>query len=214
MATREKRMADSTELAPPALEAPITAVTVFRDGARVQRSGTASMAPGRQAVVIGGLPASMDPASVRVAARGPGLTLLNVEVHRGYRTDPLREEVTRLRAEAERCRDAVRALDDEDAAVQAHLDFLGHLSGAAATALARAVGFGRASHDDLAPMAGHLSADTGDALGRRRDIAARSRAARRELEAAERRLEEAESRAGQPTAYTDVSAILEADAAA
>src|SRR5882672_7262548 len=160
------------------LDAPITAVTVFRDGARVQRSGTVSMAPGRQAVVIGGLPASVDPASVRVAARGSGLTLLNVEVHRGYRTDPLREETARLRAEAERCRDAVRALDDEDAAVQARLDFLGHLSEAAATALARAVGFGRASHDDLAQMAGHLSADTADALGGRRDIAARSRHAR------------------------------------
>src|SRR5947199_254246 len=90
------------------IDAPITAVTVFRDGARVQRSGTVSMAPGRQAVVIGGLPASVDPASVRVAARGP----------------------------------------------------------------------------------------------------------RRELEAAERRLEEAEQRAGQPAAYTDVSAILEAGAAA
>jgi uncharacterized protein (TIGR02231 family) len=205
-------MADSTELAPPVLEAPITAVTVFRDGARVQRSGTLTMVPGRQAVVIGGLPASVDPASVRVAARGPGLTLLNVEVHHGYRADPLRDETTRLRAEAERCRDAVRALDDEDAAVQARLDFLDHLSGAAATALARAAGFGRASHDDLAQMAGHLSADTADALGRRRDIAARSRAARRELEAAERRLEEAESRAGQPAAYTDVSAILEAGA--
>jgi uncharacterized protein (TIGR02231 family) len=196
------------------LEAPISAVTVFRDGARVQRNGTVSMTQGTQAVVIGGLPASVDPASVRVAARGAGLTLLTVEVHHGYRTDPLRDETARLRAEAERCRDAVRALDDEDAAVQARLDFLGHLSGAAATALARAVGFGRASHDDLAQMAGHLSADTGDALGRRRDIAARSRAARRELEAAERRLEEAEQRAGQPAAYTDVSAILEADGAA
>jgi uncharacterized protein (TIGR02231 family) len=196
------------------LEAPITAVTVFRDGARVQRSGTVSMTQGTQAVVIGGLPASVDPASVRVAARGPGLTLLTVEVHHGYRTDPLRDETARLRAEAERCRDAVQALDDEDAAVQARLDFLGHLSGAAATALARAVGFGRASHDDLAQMAGHLSGDTGDALGRRRDIAARSPPARRELEAAERRLDEAEQRAGQPAAYTDVSAILEAGAAA
>ncbi len=211
-------MAEGTELDTPTLdapmlEAPITAVTVFRDGARVQRSGTVSMAQGRQAVVIGGLPAIVDPASVRVAARGPGLTLLTVEVHRGYRTDPLRDETVRLRAEAERCRDAVRALDDEDAAVQAQLDFLGHLSGAAATALARAVGFGRAGHDDLAQMAGHLSADTAAALGRRRDIAARSRAARRELEAAEQRLDEAEQRAGQPAAYTDVSAILEAGAA-
>ena len=198
----------------PVVEAPITAVTVFRDGARVQRSGTVTMTRGRQAVVIGGLPASVDPASVRVAARGPGLTLLNVEVHHGYRTDPLRDETARLRAEAERCRDAVLALGDEDAAVQARLDFLDHLSGAAAAALARAVGFGRASHDDLAQMAGHLSADTADALGRRRDIAVRSRAARRELEAAERRLEEAELQAGEPAVYTDVSATLEAGAEA
>ena len=82
------------------LEAPITAVTVFRDGARVQRSGTVSMTQGTQPVVIGGLPDSVDPASVRVAARVPGLTLLTVEVHRGYRTDPLRDETARLRAEA------------------------------------------------------------------------------------------------------------------
>ena len=54
------------------LEAPITAVTVFRDGARVQRSGTVSMTQG----TAGGgdrrpARASVDPASVRVAAAGP-----------------------------------------------------------------------------------------------------------------------------------------------
>ena len=73
------------------LDAPIVAVTVFRDGARVQRSGTVDIAPGLQPVVLGGLPASVDPASVRVAARGPGLALLDVEVHRRYRTDPVTE---------------------------------------------------------------------------------------------------------------------------
>ena len=141
-------MAEGTDL-----DAPIVAVTVFRDGARVQRSGTVGVEPGRQMVVIRGLPASVDPASVRVAARGPDLALLNVEVHHGYRTDPLREETARLRAEVDRCRDAVQAADDEDAAVQARLEFLGHLSGAAASALARAVGFGRVGHDELTQMA-------------------------------------------------------------
>ena len=203
-------MADDTGLG---LEAPIVAVTVFRDGARVQRGGTVSIEPGRQTVLIGGLPASVDPASVRVSARGPGLALLNVEVHRRYRTDPLREEVARLRAEVDRCRDAVQALDDEDTAVQARLDFLGHLSGAAATALARAVGFGRSGHDDLTRMSGHLSADTADALGRRREIGARRRTARRELEAAEQRLDQAEKRAGHAVGFAEVSAILEASAA-
>ena len=142
------------------LDAPIVAVTVFRDGARVQRSGTASVPAGLRPVVISGLPDRVDPASVRVAARGPGLAMLDVEVHRRYRTDPLREETARLRSDVERCRDLVQELDDEDTAEQSRLTFLSHLSEAAATALARAVSFGRAGHDDLAGMAGHLSADT------------------------------------------------------
>ena len=195
------------------LDAPIVAVTVFRDGARVQRSGTVNVEPGLRPVVVGGLPASVDPASVRVAARGSGLALLDVEVHRSYRTDPLREDTARLRSDVERCRDLVQELDDEDTAEQARLSFLGHLSEAAATALARAVSFGRGDHDDLARMAGHLSADTSGALGRRREISARRRAARRELEAAEQRLEAAERHADASVAVTEVSATLEASAA-
>jgi uncharacterized protein (TIGR02231 family) len=196
-----------------ALDAPIAAVTVFRDGARVRRRGTVNVEPGLRPVVIGDLPASVDPASVRVAARGRDLALLNVEVHNGYRTDPLREETARLRSGVDRCRDAVQALDDEDTAEQARLAFLGHLSEAAATALARALSFGRAGHDDLAQMAGLLSADTAGTLGRRRDIGERRRAARRELEAAEERLAEAEERVGYAVAFAEVSATLEASAA-
>ncbi len=195
------------------LDAPIVGVSVFRDGARVQRSGTVSVAPGLRTVVIGGLPAGVDPASVRVAARGADLALLNVEVHRRHRADPLREQTARLRSEVERGRDAVQALDDEDAAEQARLDFLGHLSGAAADALARAVGFGRTGHDALTAMAGHLSDDTAGALGRRRDIAARQRAARRELEAAEQSLAEAEQRGGRAVTFCEVATTLEAGAA-
>jgi len=196
-----------------ALDAPIAAVTVFTDGARVRRRGTVNVEPGLRPVVIRDLPESVDPASVRVAARGRDLALLNVEVHRGYRTDPLREETARLRSEVDRCRDAVQALDDEDTAEQARLAFLGHLSEAAATALARALSFGRAGHDDLAQMAGHLSADTAGTLGRRREIGERRRAARRELEAAEERLAEAEQRVGYAVAFAEVSATLEASAA-
>jgi uncharacterized protein (TIGR02231 family) len=195
------------------LDAPITAVTVFRDGARVVRSGLVSMEPGQRAIVIGNLPAAVDPASVRIAARGRDLALLNVEVHRGYGADPLREETTRLRGEVERCRDVVQELDDEDAAEQARLGFLGYLSEASATALARAVSFGRASNDDLSRMAGHLSDGTASALGSRRDVAARRRAAQRELEAAEQRLAAAEQRAGRPVEFVEVSAVLEASAA-
>jgi uncharacterized protein (TIGR02231 family) len=205
---QESLMAEGTGLV-----APIAGVTVFKDGARVQRGGVVNLEPGLWPVVIGDLPATVDPDSVRIAARGRDLALLNVEVHRRYRTDPLRDETARLRSEVERCRDAVQALDDENTAEQARLGFLGHLSEAAAAALARALSFGRADHDDLARMAGHLGTDTAAALGRRREISARRRTAQRELEAAEERLADAETRADCSGAFVEVSATLEASAA-
>lgn len=193
------------------LEAPITAVTVFTDGARVVRAGEVELEPGPRPVVIGHLPAAADPASVRVACRGAAL--VNVEVHRRFAADPLREEPARLREEFERCQAAVQALEDEDAAEQARLTFLAHLASASATALARAVGFGRAGHGDLARMSEYISADTASALGRRREITARKLAAQRELEAARHRLDAARKPMTGPAEYSEVSATLEASEA-
>ena len=187
-----------------------------RDRVQGRRAGAAGrpdrLAAGPGSVTIGDLPATVDTASVRVAARGRDLALLNVEVRRRVGTEPLREQAARLRAEVERWRDAVQALDDEDAAEQAGLGFLGHLSEAAATSLARAVGSGRAGYDELSGMAGHLSASTASTLARRREIAVRKRAAERELAAAEARLSAAEQGGGKPkkVAFVEVTVDLEA----
>jgi uncharacterized protein (TIGR02231 family) len=196
-------------------DAPITSVTVFRDGARVVRAGLTRLAAGPGSVTIGNLPATMDTASVRVAARGHGLALLNVEVRRRVGTEPLREQTARLRAEVERWRDAVQGLADEDAAEQAGLGFLKHLSEAAATSLARAVGSGRAGYDELSGMAGHLSAASAGTLARRREIAVRKRAVDQELAAAEARLNAAELGGDKPkkVTFVEVAVDLEAEAA-
>jgi uncharacterized protein (TIGR02231 family) len=196
---------------PAGLDAPITAVTVFRDGARITRSGQVTVSPGLSPVLMPNLPISADPESVRVAVRGADLALLEVEANLRHGVDPLRAEIVRLRSDAENWRDAVQALDDEDAAEQARLGFAGHLSEAAAVAMARAVSFGRAGHDDLAQMAGFLSASTASALERRREISGRRRAAQRELEAAEQRLADAERRAG-AAEFVEVRASVEAAA--
>jgi uncharacterized protein (TIGR02231 family) len=197
------------------IDAPISNVTVFRDGARVLRTGLTDLAAGPGSVIIGNLPASVDASSVRVAARGHELALLNVEVRLRVGTEPLREQAGRLRAEVDRWRDAVQELDDEDTAEQAGLGFLAHLSEAAATALARAVGSGRAGYDELSGMAGHLSASTAGTLAKRREIAARKRAAERELAAAEARLNAAEQSdvKAKKVAFAEVVVDLEAQAA-
>ena len=197
------------------MDAPIASVTVFRGGARVMRAGVTRLAAGPRSIVIGNLPSSVDTASVRVAARGHDLALLNVEVHGRVGTEPLREQTAQLRAEVERWRDAVQGLDDEDAAEQAGLGFLSHLSEAAATSLARAVGSGRAGYDELSGMAGHLSASTANTLARRREIAVRRRAAQQELEAAQARLSAAELGSAKPkkVAFVEVAVDVEARAA-
>jgi len=211
---------DSTVTATPAtaepgLDAPITNVTVFSDGARVLRTGVTELAAGQGSITIGNLPASVDASSVRVAARGRDLALVNVDVRRRVGTEPLREQTTRLRAEVERWRDVVRGLDDEDAAEQAALGFLAHLSEAAATSLARAVGSGRAGYDELSGMAGHLSASTASTLAKKGEIAGRRRAAERELAAAEARLSAAEQGGSrlQKISFVEVTVDLEARAA-
>jgi uncharacterized protein (TIGR02231 family) len=190
-------------------EVPITGVTVFTDGARVVRTGLTEVQSGVRPVVVASLPESADPSSVRVAARGDGLTLLNVEVQRRVSAVPRLESLAQLRADAERCRDAVKELGDADEAEQAGLGFLSHLSEAAATSLARALSSGRVGYDELTGMAGHLSASTATALGRRREIAARKRAAQRELDAALERLAGAEQ-PGQLATFTEVSVLLDA----
>ncbi|HEY3878154.1 MAG TPA: mucoidy inhibitor MuiA family protein [Trebonia sp.] len=194
------------------LDARITGVTVFTDGARVTRSGMTSVRPGLHPVVVATLPELADPSSVRVAARGNDLALLNVEVRHQVGTEPLQESVAELRADVRRCQDAVRELDDADAAEQAGLAYLGHLSEASATALARALGAGRVGYDELSGMASHLSAATAGTLARRREIGARRLAAQRELDAAEERLNAAESGAGRPLRSVAVSVLLEAEA--
>jgi uncharacterized protein (TIGR02231 family) len=207
-------MSDGTDLqASTDLQAPITAVTVYRDGARVTRSGSAVLQPGLHPIVLRNLPPSADPESVRVAVRGDNAALLEVEVTRRYDTDPVRDETVRLRSETERCRDAVQALDDADAAEQARLGFAKHLSQSAALAMARAFSFGRADRNDLAQMAEHLAGSTASALESRRDIAGRRRTAQRELEAAEQRLADAERRSGAAESIA-ISAAIEATAAA
>jgi uncharacterized protein (TIGR02231 family) len=193
------------------LTAPVTAVTVFGDGARVRRDGRVSLTAGSQQVVIGGLPDTVDPSSVRVGARGTDLALVNVDVRQDFRTDPVRDETARLRAEVDRLRDALQALDDSDAAERAGLDFLGHLSGAAATGYARVVSFGRLDYDELDRMTGHLTSGTADALERRREIAAGKRTVSRQLEAAEKQLAAAEKTGRKKTVATiTVTLTLEA----
>jgi uncharacterized protein (TIGR02231 family) len=191
------------------VEAPVTAVTVFRDGARITRSGRAELAGGTTSAVFGDLPASVDPASVRVVARGQGVVLLAVEARNATRTETLRPDTTRLRHEVERCRDEVAAVRDEARVEARRLEYHDRLSEAAATSLARAFSYGRTDAESLTQMAERLAEADGHSMARRRELARRMRVARRELAAAEDRLAGAEGATSRSESVVEVTALVE-----
>ena len=72
------------------IEAPsrITAVTVFPDGAAITRSMDVTLPPGASTVVLRGLAAAVDPASIRVQGEGTGRLLLGAIETRAVPADP------------------------------------------------------------------------------------------------------------------------------
>jgi uncharacterized protein (TIGR02231 family) len=77
---------------------PVTAAVVYPRGARLRRVGALELAVGPQRVTISGLEAALDPASVRVSARGTAQARLGgVETQRRVLDPPRQEEVERLR---------------------------------------------------------------------------------------------------------------------
>jgi uncharacterized protein (TIGR02231 family) len=64
-------------------ESRVTAVTVFRDRARVTREANIALAPGDERVVFHGLPMVLDPDSARVSGRGAGgIAIRSLEMRR------------------------------------------------------------------------------------------------------------------------------------
>lgn len=103
----------------------ITAVTVFPDRAEVTRTVEISLPAGESTVVVGDLPASLYPDSVRVVGEADGRLLIgSVETRKEFAEAAVREEERRLTEELEALRDQRGALDDRVAAARIQLDFL------------------------------------------------------------------------------------------
>jgi uncharacterized protein (TIGR02231 family) len=82
-----------------ALSAKVDAVTVFPDGAMVTRTGEATIAAGEHLLILKGLPAGVDPASVRVEAKATQpLVLGTVETRPAPMAPPSGETVAKLKS--------------------------------------------------------------------------------------------------------------------
>lgn len=102
------------------LTAPVTAATVFPQGAQVTRSVTLTLPPGRHQVTLTGLPADTDPATLRVT--GTGATIGAVALQSGRALPGPRPDdpaVAAARAEVRRLEAALRGRDAAVAEIRA-----------------------------------------------------------------------------------------------
>lgn len=100
------------------LDAPITAVTVYTDRARVTRSNEIELSAGESVLVLSGLPAKMDKDSVRVSGKGAGITIRGVDVKTDVQegseaSKPLREQLKQLERDQQAMYHQQQAIDEQ-----------------------------------------------------------------------------------------------------
>jgi uncharacterized protein (TIGR02231 family) len=170
-----------------ALQAPIVAVTVFPDRARVTRRGRVRLTGGEGQAVLADLPVMLLPDSVRVAGTGPA-TVLGVDVtprHKPRTTDGVAVDlIERLR----QARQRLAALEDEDAIATGRLDFLRGLAERSTRSYASALAAGQTDPERVAGLADALAAQEAAVREHRRDLTDRRTRTAEEIAALEREL--------------------------
>jgi hypothetical protein len=198
---------------PVVLDAPIVAVTVYPDRARVTRRGKLRLPAGPSTVHIGPLPLGLHRDSVRVSGHGPA-TVLGVDVavrHQARATD---ETV----AEVEEARRAVTAelaeLADAEAVEAQRAEFLATLAQRAGSTYARAVAAGESDPAAVAAFADSIADQLTAGKARLRDLARRAEEARDRKAALDRRLKELSGRRGPDQLVAAVSLQVSAPGSA
>ena len=156
------------------LVAPIVAVTVHPDRARVTRRGTVALAAGATELVVAGLPEMLLDDSVRVSGRSDqAVRVVGVDV---VRRDLVAAPDERVRAAEQAVREAERALaaiDGADAGDAAREQLLQRLALRSGDRLARALAEGTADPARVAEVSGAVAAQLVEVAAERRAHAER-----------------------------------------
>ncbi|TCO17316.1 uncharacterized protein (TIGR02231 family) [Kribbella steppae] len=168
------------------VDAPIAAVTVYPDRARVTRRGKITVPAGDQTVYVEPLPLALQEDSVRVAGRGPA-TVLGVDVATQHHPQAPDETVAQLERQRREAQAEVAELTDADD-VQAQLDsFLAQLARRAGGSFARTLASGE-SGADLSGFTESLATRLSAVRSKRRELTQLRHEAEERLAAADRRL--------------------------
>ncbi|WP_410668929.1 mucoidy inhibitor MuiA family protein [Amycolatopsis sp. cmx-4-68] len=171
----------------PTVEAPIAAVTVYPQQARITRRGRAPLDGGPRQT-FAGLPLALDPGSVRVTGTGPAL-IAGVDVRTERHASPADAA---LRALVEQRRADQATLDgvvDDEAAEAMKVDLLTSLAKRSGGSFAKALAAGTAEPSRVGEVTDALSSRLATALKARRVLSERIARLREDLAALDRRIE-------------------------
>ncbi|MFY1687081.1 mucoidy inhibitor MuiA family protein [Plantactinospora sp. WMMB782] len=171
----------------PPIEAPIVAVTVYPDRARITRRADLRRPPGEHRIRLGPLPLGLLRESLRVGGHGPA-TVLGVDVV----TEVLPRATEGTAAELAQRRREIAAelaeLADAEAVEGQRADFLALLTQRAGASYARALAAGEATPGDVAGFTDSVAEQTAAGQARRRELVRRQEEARERLAAVEREI--------------------------
>ncbi|MFY1672437.1 mucoidy inhibitor MuiA family protein [Plantactinospora sp. WMMB334] len=174
-------------MTPSQIDAPIVAVTVYPDRARVTRRTALRLPPGEHRVRIGPLPLGLLRDSLRVGGHGPA-TVLGVDSSTEVRPRVIDGAAAEL---AQRRRDLhaeLAELADAETVEGQRADFLTMLTQRAGASYARALAAGEASPGDVAGFAESVAEQTAASQARRRELGRRQEEAQERLAALEREI--------------------------
>lgn len=177
------------------MEAPIVAVTVYPQQARITRRGKAPLDGGPR-LTFAGLPLTLDAGSVRVTGTGPAL-VAGVDVRTERHAAPADAA---LRALVEQRREDQATLDgvvDDEAAEAMKVDLLTSLAKRSGGSFAKALAAGTAEPARVGEVTDALSSRLAAALKSRRVLSERISRLREDLDALDRRIQEHSARSEQ-----------------
>lgn len=176
------------------MEAPITAVTVYPQRARITRRGKAPLDGGPR-LEFAGLPVALDPGSVRVTGTGPAL-ITGVDVRTEWHADPADPALQALVEQRRADQATLDGVVDDEAAETMKVDLLTSLAKRSGGSFAKALANGTAEPARVAEVTDALSSRLASALKARRVLSERIARLREDLAALDRRIEAHDNRPG------------------
>jgi uncharacterized protein (TIGR02231 family) len=175
------------------VDAPVVAVTVYPDRARIVRRGVVALDAGAHELVVPDLTQLLDADSVRVSGSGTAhVRILGVDVRREYYVETPSVPAAELRRKLESQQDADQALQDELKLLDDQLLVLSTLGQHAGESLARGIGRGRVQIGDAGALLEFVGAEHNRLSARKREVAVQRRGLLAEVTVLRRELERIE----------------------